>query len=335
MDMPKLTRWLLFKKFLTPVLLLGGITIAGTVGYVVIDDYPWIDALYMTVITIATVGFGEIHPLSSGGRIFTIILIFSSLGLVAYYISLFTRLLLDGEWRQQYRLYLQIKKISGMEQHVIVCGYGRNGRQACEVLFQNKITYTVIEQRPSHIADAGRDAALIIAGDATKDEVLEEAGIHKAKALITALPNDSDNLFVVLTARQMNPQLIIISRASDDHTISKLKIAGATNVIMPDKLGGAHMASLVMIPDVHEFLGMLSTQYNEKFQLAEIECNTSFELGPLNLWMLTGCTILGIRKGNGGYVTNPSPTEWVLAGERLIIMGNANQVAHAKRVVSE
>lgn len=329
----KLTRWLLFRKFISPVLMLTGLSIVGTVGYVVIDDFTWLNALYMTVITVGTVGFGEIQPLSSGGKIFTIFLIIASLSMVAFYITLVTRLLLDGEWRRQYRLYRQSKKLKDMNDHVIVCGYGRNGRQACEVLRQNNIRFTVIEQRPDYVAEADHDTDLVVPGDATKDEVLVEAGIMHARALITALPSDADNLFVVLTARQLSPQLTIISRASDDHSIKKLKIAGATNVIMPDKLGGAHMASLVMIPDVHEFLSLLSTKQNEKFKIEEIRMDKAANLGDLNLWLQTGCTVLGVKQNDNKYRRNPSPDYILLEGERLIVMGSKQQIERAKKLI--
>lgn len=331
--MNKLTYWLLFKKFFSPLLMLGSLTIIGTLGYVYIDNYPPLDALYMTVITVGTVGFGEIHPLSDAGKLFTIFLIIASLGLVAYYISLITRLLLDGEWRKQYKLYIQSKKQDTMKNHVIVCGYGRNGRRACEVLKQNNIPFIIIEQRTAHLAEADQENELIIAGDATKDEVLLKAGVTRARALITALPNDSDNLFVVLTARQMNPDMIIVSRASDNHTINKLKIAGASNVIMPDKLGGAHMASLVIIPDVHEFFSMLTTQFNDEFKVAEMAIQSAANLGELNLWQRTGCTVLGVKQADNRYVKNPGPNYLLMMGERLIVMGNNTQLQQAKQIL--
>jgi voltage-gated potassium channel len=333
--MQKLTYWLLFKKFLAPLMLLGSLTIIGTFGYIYIDNYPPLDALYMTVITLGTVGFGEIHPLSDAGKIFTIFLIIASLGLVAYYITLVTRLLLDGEWRKQYRMYMQAKKQDNMKNHVIICGYGRNGRRACEVLKQNNIPFIIIEQRAAHLADADKEKELIIAGDATKDEILIEAGINRARALITALPNDSDNLFVVLTARQMNPDMIIISRASDNHTINKLKIAGASNVIMPDKLGGAHMASLVIIPDVHEFFSMLTTQFNDDFKVAEILAPAAINLGELDLWKKSGCTVLGVKQVDGRYVKNPGPGYLLMQGESLIVMGNKNQLEISKKALEK
>lgn len=329
----KLTRWLLFRKFATPVLLLVGLTIVGTTGYVWIDHYTWINALYMAVITIGTVGFGEIQPLSNAGKLFTVFLILASLATVAFYITMITRLLLDGEWRKQYQAYRQSKKLRLMKKHVIVCGYGRNGHQACEVLRQNKIPFTVIEQRQHYLSSIHDTSLPLVQGDATKDESLLEAGVLSAQALISALPNDSDNLFVVLTARQLNPDLIIISRASDDHTIKKLKIAGATNVIMPDKLGGAHMASLAMIPDVHELLSMLTTKHTDEFRVSEIKISRPINLGQMDLWKKTGCTVLGIKHVDRSYEPNPHPSANVLPGERLIVMGSKAVIQDARKLV--
>ncbi len=331
--MQRLTYWLLFKEFFRPLILLGSLTVVGTLGYMQIDDYTAIDALYMTVITVSTVGFGEVQPLSGAGKLFTIFLILASLGLVAYYITLITRLLLDGEWRRQYRKFLLVKKLNNMENHVIVCGFGRNGRRACEVLLQNNIPYIIIENQSDRFEKAEKEKMVVIGGDATKDEVLEEAGIQRARALISALPDDSDNLFVVLTARQMNPKLLIISRASDNHTIGKLKIAGASNVIMPDKMGGAHMASLVMIPDVHEFFSEMTTQFNQDFKMEELLVEKEITLGALNLWQTTGSTVLGLKKSDNSYLKNPGPDYVLQIKDRLIVMGSEKQLESAVKLL--
>lgn len=293
----------------------------------VIEGFSWFDSLYMTVITIGTVGYSEIHPLSSAGRAFTMLLILSSIGLVAYYLTAATRLLTDGEWSRDYKLFKQLKLLQKMENHVIICGYGRNGKQACEVLRQNGISFTVIEQINSVNSNPPNNSGdLILSGDATKDEVLLEAGILKAKALITSLPDDASNLFVVLTARQLNPHITIISRASYESSVNKLKIAGATNVIMPDKLGGGHMATLVLIPDVHEFISLLSTQNNEQFRVTEFTITKKNKLSDLNLWHKTGSTILGIKQPGGKYLRNPPPSYEINPGEGLIVMGSKEQL---------
>jgi voltage-gated potassium channel len=322
-----MNRWLLFKKFIVPLLYLGGLTVIGTLGYMILDDYNWLDALFMTVITIGTVGYGEVHPLNPAGRLFTIFLILTSIGLVAYYLTFVTRLLADGEWTREYKLYKQFNYLKKMENHVVVCGYGRNGREACEVLRQNGVEFAVIEAVQGTAPHPGD---IMIYADATKDEVLLQAGILKAKAIIISLPDDAANLFVVLTARQLNPEIIIISRASFDQSVSKLKIAGANNVIMPDKIGGAHMASLVLIPDVQEFISVMSTQHNDHFQITELEVSGQIHLGTLNLWQETGCTILGIKQNDDKYHRNPKPEYITQTGERLLVMGSKEQLQRAE-----
>jgi voltage-gated potassium channel len=169
-------------------------------------------------------------------------------------------------------------------------------------------------------------------GDATKDATLRDAGIEKARALIITLPVDADNLFVVLTARQINPNLTIISRASQDTSVNKLKIAGANNVIMPDKIGGAHMASLVMIPDVVEFISLLTLKNNQAFKVAELEIKHAIPIGELDLWRKTGCTILGV-KNKEHYNLNPSADFVINSEERLIVMGSEEQIGKAKTLL--
>jgi len=170
-------------------------------------------------------------------------------------------------------------------------------------------------------------------GDATKDEALLEAGINNAKAIIITLPVDADNLFVVLTAKQLNPKVTIISRASQDSSIKKLKIAGASNVIMPDKIGGAHMATLVMLPDVVELLSILSTKNNTEFRVAEIKTQKSISLNELDLWKKTNCTILGIKDESNHYTINPPSSYQVNPQQSMIVMGSDEQIENAKKLV--
>ena len=316
-----------------PVALLGSLAVVGTIGFVVLENFSVLDALYMTIITISTVGFREVGSLSDDGKIFTILIIVTSLGLVAYYVTMITRLLLDGEWQREYREYRIGKKLRRMKNHVIVCGYGRNGHQACAVLKQNGLQYAVIEQRNEYVAIASKSEELVIPGDATRDEVLLEAGIEKAKAIITALPSDADNLFVVVSAKQLNPAITIISRVSDVHTVSKIKNAGASHIVMPDKLGGAQMAAMVMKPDVVEFINLLNTEQTDNFQVSELAVNKTVSLGSLDLWKQTGCTVLGIRQLNGEFLRNPQPDHQLAIGEQLIVMGSDLTISRAKALL--
>lgn len=323
----------LFSRLIMPVSMLLLTILFGTAGYIVIENFSFLEALYMSVITISTVGFGEIKPLSESGRIFTIILILINLALFTYYITLITRFFSDGEFTKQYKQIKMEHSIQQLQQHVIICGFGRNGKESAQILFNNKIPFVVLEEKNEKETDLGFEVNYFMKGDATKDGVLLEAGIKNARALITSLPVDADNLFVVLTAKQLNPKIQLISRASQDSSVNKLKIAGADNVIMPDKIGGAHMATLVMLPDVMEMLSIMSTQSNAQFRIAEIQAHKTITLRELNLWGRSDCTILGIKNSQSGYTINPDASSVINAGERLIVMGSDEQIGKAQKLL--
>jgi voltage-gated potassium channel len=322
-----------FKGLLFPLLLLSILIGIGTAGYMIIETYNFLEALYMTVITVASVGFNEVRPLSADGRIFTIILIMVNIGLFTYFISLLSRYFFDLDFITKYKKFKMDSKIHHLNNHVIICGFGRNGKESAQVLHDNKIPFVVIEEKNDLPDDLNFEVAHFMKGDATKDEVLLEAGIKKARAIITTLPVDPDNLFVVLTAKQLNPNITLISRASQDSSVNKLKIAGATNVIMPDKIGGAHMATLVMLPDVVEMLSLMTVRNNFEFRVAEVKAQKSISLFELDLWKKTNCTILGVKDEENRYTINPPGTYQIYPGERLIVMGSEAQIKEAKKII--
>lgn len=331
--MLQLKRWRLFSKLILPVAMLLLTILFGTIGYMVIEHFNFLESLYMTVITISTVGFTEVKPLSDAGRIFTIFLILVNLGLFTYFVTLLTRFFSDGEFVKLYKQIKMENSIQHLKQHVIICGFGRNGKESAQILFNNKIPFVVLEEKNDLDKDIEFEVPHFMKGDATKDEVLLEAGIKNARALIITLPIDADNLFVVLTAKQLNPAIKIISRASQDSSVKKLKIAGADNVIMPDKIGGAHMATLVMLPDVVEMLSIMSTKSNESFRVAEIGANKNVTLGQLDMWSKTNCTILGIKTEGNHYTVNPDASYQIKPGDRLIVMGSNAQIENAKKLI--
>jgi voltage-gated potassium channel len=279
------------------------------------------------------VGYNEVHPLSDAGRIFTIFVIAINLGLFTYFITWLSRYFFDLEFIKKYKLINMDNKIQHLNNHVIICGFGRNGKESAQVLFDNKIPFVVLEEKGEPGKEVNFEVAHFLKGDATQDEVLIEAGIKNARALITTLPVDADNLFVVLTAKQLNSKLTIISRASQDSSVNKLKIAGASNVIMPDKIGGAHMATLVMLPDVVEMLSMLSTRNNNQFRVAELRAKKPTTLLDLDLWRKTNCTIIGVKDDKNRYSINPTSSYTIQPGERLIVMGSDEQIAAAEKIV--
>lgn len=305
--------------------------IIGTLGFILIEDYPLLDALYMTMITVASVGFGEVHPLSSKGKLFTTCLIFLSVSTYAYAITVITSWIIEGEFNTYFKHYRVNSEINKLNGHVIVCGYGRNGLQACEQLVSGKEKFLVIEnnvQIIEHLRDEQK--TLFVEGNATHDDVLVSAGIERAKALITTLPDDADNVFVVLTARGMNPKMKIISRASDDGAEMKLKRAGADNVIMPDKIGGTHMAALITKPDVLEFVDYITGKINVRLEeipfgkLPERFKNKT--ISEMEIRKKTGANVIGFKVGNSDYTINPSPDTVMLPDSKLFVLGTQEQV---------
>jgi voltage-gated potassium channel len=323
-------RILLFRGLFTPIIILMLIVLAGCVGYMVIEGYTFLESLYMTVITIGSVGFQEVKPLSDAGRVFTIILIVFNLAVFTYFITLLTRYLVDGELLRRYKKLKMETAIDALRDHVIICGFGRNGHESATVLKANNIPFVVVEEKNDRAKEDEILVPYFIKGDTTKDEILLSAGLRHAKAIIISLPNDADNVFIILIAKQYNPNIKVISRASNDNAVNKLRIAGANNVIMPDKIGGAHMATLVMLPDVVELLGLMSTRNNADFKIVEITATQSKVLGQMDLWSETGCTILGVRKTNGEYTLNPAPSYELQKDERLIVMGSDVQIEKTK-----
>lgn len=329
-----------YKKILLPALLLGTVFIVGIFGYRFISGYSYVNAFYMTVTTVATVGFGEIEPLDTKGRLFTAFLIISSFGTFAYAVTSLTKYVIDGEFNSFFKTRRMSDAISKLNGHVIICGYGRNGKQASSVLKKNNKRFVVVENK-SDVTNqmTHRYHELVITGDATQDEVLIRAGVKRESALITTLPNDADNLFIVLSARNLNSKLTIISRASDDNSDVKLKIAGANNVIMPDKVGGAHMASLVMKPDVVEFIDYITGQGGEAINLEEITYNEipeSFKnktLKDLEIRKKSGANIIGFRKGNGEYIVNPSADTPIIPDGKIFVLGTTEQIASLKKML--
>ena len=257
-------------KIYTALVMLVVLLLIGIIGYKLISDLDWVDAAYMTVITITTVGFGEVHPLDIPSKIFTIFLILASVVIVGYAIAIFTEYILSKSNFENLKQRKMQKRIDGLSNHIIICGYGRNGKQAAKKLSAHKKPFVIIEKDKEVIEKFQDTDISFVLGNANEDEVLLQAGIDRAETLISALPNDADNLFVVLSARQINAKMQIISRASQETSYHKLKLAGANNVILPDRIGGDHMASLVVVPDLIEFIDNLAIVGKDNINIEEL-----------------------------------------------------------------
>lgn len=316
-----------FRKTYLAIYLLLGAVVIGTVGFIVIEEYNLLDAFYMTIITLGTVGFSEVNPLSAEGKIFTIFLIITGLVIFGFFITQISRYFLDGEFIRYYKFYKMKKEIGQLTGHTIICGFGRNGREAARVLKKTNSELVIIETDEQKIHDyQSEDAYYFLKSDATRDETLISAGINSARAIITTLPDDALNVFVCLTAKELNPNIKIISRATHVSSIKKLKNAGATNVIMPDKIGGAHMAMLVNNPDIEEFIDIMSTSTGDDFIIKEITSEKQFIVGEIDCWRKTGATIIGIKSTENKYILNPGANESISPGDGIIIMGSKSQI---------
>jgi voltage-gated potassium channel len=317
-----------------------GLVVVGTLGYIIIEQANVLDSLYMTIITMSTVGFKEIHEFSSAGKIFTIILIILSISIYAYSFTVITSFMLEGEI-SYFLLGYRSKIIRKMENHVIICGFGRNGQQVAKELESYNQKYIVIDQSHDTFMKNMTRKSIFLEGDATRDDVLLKANITKAKALISTLPVDADNLYVVLTARSLNPKLIIISRSSDDKTEAMLKFAGVNNIVMPEKVGGAHMASLVTKPDVIEFLEHLSVHGDEPTNLEEVVCSyipgdkPEKTISDLEIRLKTGVNIIGYKTPDGNFILNPEPDTRVIPGSKFFVLGTKEQVGKMKGMLQE
>ncbi len=226
--------------------------ITGTLGYMYIEDANWFDALYMTVITGSTVGFHEIFPLSVLGKLFTMFIIFTSIGLLSFTVTRITTIILEGDFTLYIKYKRMEKKLASLNNHVIICGYGRLGHAILETLHSNNVQYVIVEKDPQKIDILDRKNIIYIEGNATNDKVLDALGIERARAFVATLPSDAENVFVVLSAREKNKNITIYSRASDPENVNKLKMAGANEVILPEHIGGAYIANKIANPHAED-----------------------------------------------------------------------------------
>jgi len=310
----------------------------GTGGFIVLEGYTFIEAFYMTMITISTVGFETVKPLSPTGMLFTSFLIIISFGVFAYFVTSATTFMLDGEFRNFLKNRKMESILKNLKDHVIVCGFGRNGKQAVLDLLMHKEKVLVIENTERLIEDEMNLEILKnknffhVHGNAVHEDVLLRCKIDNAKALITTLPSDADNLFIVLTAREFNKEMNIISRASEEHSDKKLQRAGATNVIMPDKVGGTRMAKLVSQPDVIEFIESILLRSGVDVNIEKITCSNlnsgllNKSIQDLNIRKISGANLIGLKNKNDHFVYNPAPDIIITPDDTLFVMGTPEQI---------
>jgi len=300
----------------------------GMLGYSLIEHFNLVDAFYMTIITIGAVGFTEVHELSRDGRIFTSLYIIFNLGIYAYVVFVITTYVFQGELGNLFNNLLNRNKMSKMENHVIVCGYGRNGFKATGELLKNNFKVVVIEKNPILFKEKSAENIpnlVFVEGDSTSDELLIEAGIKNASAILTTLPNDSENVFITLTARELNDDIKIIARASDPNSEKKLKRAGANYVVMPEFIGGAHMARLVTNPEMLSFMNIVGEDVNSRLRLEEVLVERLpkdyYDKSIADLNIDKRILIVGYRNPNGHFIFNPDHSVIIQPKGILFLLG--------------
>ncbi len=317
------------KKFFLAVLLMVLVVSFGTAGYMFIEGWDLLDALYMTVITLASVGYKEVHDLSHAGMLFTIVLIVGGVGTVLYALNAAVKIILEGELQQVFGRRRLEKKIKDLKNHYIVCGYGRMGKIICRELGEKKLPFVIVEKQHDVLME--HPDLLIVRGDATKDEILKEIGIERAKGLISVLPTDAENLFVVLSARGLNPKLFIVARAGEEGSEQKLLRAGADKVVSPYHIGGLRIAHTMLKPAVVDFIEFATKSGNIDLQMEEVEIKATSRLvgktlDESGIGRELGIIIVAIKKPNGEMKFNPTFRSAIKEGDTLIALGEITKL---------
>lgn len=300
------------------------------VGYVVIEGWPFFDALYMTIITITTVGYREVHELSELGRAFTLFLIVVGVGTILYTLNNAAKIVIEGEIQEIFGRRKVEKRIKELKDHYIVCGYGRMGRVICRELRDKGSKFVVVEKEETAVGAAEGDI-LFVRGDATRDEILREAGVERAKGLISVLPTDAENLYVVLSARVLNPELNIVARAGEEGSEQKLLRAGADRVVSPYHIGGLRIAHTVLKPSVVDFIEFATRSGNIDLQMEEIPVREGSAVSGMTLDQCgfgreLGIIIVAIKRTGGDMTFNPTFRTAIKPGDVLIALGERTKL---------
>ena len=312
----------LIVSFVLTLLIIG----FGTAGYMAIEGWEILDAFYMTVITMGTVGYNEVHEISKTGRLFTVLLIFFGVGFFVYLAGVVVQFMVEGRMRAILGRRRLDKKIDQLNNHYIVCGYGRIGRVLCKNLQRKPLDLVVIEKDRELIPVMDEEKVLYVCGDVSDEANLIKAGIKRAKGLVAVLATDADNVFLVLTARQLNPDIHIVARACRAESKSKLRAAGANNVESPYEMGGVSMAQRILRPTVTNFLDLAFTYSRKDIQMEEIPVSSSSALSNVMLKdsgirQKFNLIIIAIKKSDDSMLFNPSFETLIKAGDTVIAVG--------------
>ncbi len=320
------------KELVGGAIALAGVVLMGTLWYWQVEKWSFSESAYMTVITLATVGFSEVRPLGDRGRLFTIGLILMGLLTIGYIVNRFTEALIQGYFQEGIKLRQEKSLIESLDKHYIVCGFGRTGRHVAREFFAEGIPFIIIDDNLEEVEEIKQLGYTVILGDATLDETLVRAKIERAVCLVTALPSDAENLYTVLSAKTLNPRIRAIARASNEEAVQKLQRAGADAVVSPYITGGKRLAAAALRPQVMDFVDGIITGSNRSYYLEEFLIDAeacpyvSISLRDAKLRSKSGALVLAIRRFDGNLIAGPTGDTLILDRDALICMGTAEQL---------
>lgn len=317
---------------------IGGVVVVGVLGYRFLEGYSWLDAFYMVAITLTTVGYREVQPLSPSGQIFTIVLLAGGLGAVFYTAVAVVQKVVEGEFQQFFGKRRMQKQIDALHDHYLVCGFGRIGEVICRELTSKPVPFVVLEQQEERVQEAEANNYLTLHGDATDEKSLVTAGVQRARGLFACLTNDAGNVFVTLTAKELNPRIFIVARAESERSERTLLRAGADKVISPYVMGGHRMAQAALRPAVVDIIDLATHHQSLELQLEEVTIPASSpcrgqSLAESGLCGQPGVIIVAIKRASGSMLFNPSHNERLEPGDHLIALAEAPQLKEIERRV--
>ncbi|MCX6641618.1 MAG: potassium channel protein [bacterium] len=328
------------RKFVQLFAVLILFVLLSTTGYIMIEGWSFLDSLYMTIMTVATVGYGEVHPLSETGKYYTILVILVGVGVAGFTLSNLTAFFVSGHVRNLLKAGKMQQRIAKLKDHYIVCGCGKMGYEAVRELKAEGKELVAIDLDSAKTQRLEREGTLYILGDSTQDEILKQAGVERARGLLATLPTDADNVYVSLSARGLNSSLFVIARGSDENSESKLLKAGANRVILPYHIGGRRMASILVKPEIVDFLDVMmgKDQLSLRMEIVRVEEKSKlpgFTLQSSNIRRDSGgVLVMGLIRKNGEMLPNPSKDTEIRAGDQLIVLGRTEQIQQMEQLAS-
>jgi voltage-gated potassium channel len=326
-------------RLFPPLVLLTVVFAGGTFGYAAIEGWSVWDALYMTVTTVATVGFREIHPLSRPGQAFTLLLILVGVGTALYTFSAFAAVVVEGGWPKYVEHWRIARMMNNLSNHYVVCGYGRIGSIVANEFKRQNTPFVIVDRNAGRVAEANQQGYLAVEGDASREDTLKRVGIGRARGLVAAVGTDAENVYAVLTARVLKSDLFIIARAESEDSIPKLKKAGADRVISPYRIGAVQIAQTALRPAVVDFVEIATSSDNLELSLEEIRVEKGSPLvgRPLSAAIprdKLNVVVVGIQRANGGMEFNPAADTVLNPSDHLIVLGSATTLQELERVAT-